>query len=96
MAELFHPGIIGDSDRSNRSRYIIKKLFCSFFSFSLIFNPNPVIERELLHPRYFTEFEFYVAVIFTSNVPSTQSTTVLQHIYMNLAVDTGMTRPHRD
>lgn len=76
MAELFHPGIIGDSDRSNRSRYIIKRLFCSFFSFSLIFNPNPVIERELLHPRYFTEFEFDVAVIVTSNVPLTQSTTV--------------------
>lgn len=49
MAELTHPGIIGDSDSSNRSRYIIKNLLCSFFSSSLIFNPNPVKEPELLH-----------------------------------------------
>lgn len=55
MAALFRLCITEDSDYTT----VIAQdtLFKNpFFSLRLIFNPNPVIVRELFHPRYFTDF----------------------------------------
>lgn len=47
-------------------------------------------------PDILQNYNFMLLLFFTSNVTLKQNTTVLQHIYMNLAVDAGMTRPRRD
>lgn len=62
MAELLRPGVTEDSDYSNSSRYIIKKLLCSFFSSRLIFNPKHV--TELFHARYYSRILWNYAAVF--------------------------------